>query len=102
MGTAFMLGWGGVYTEIINDIGFMQAPFDRDKILNTLSNLKVGQVLLGARGGQSININVLLDIFRRLEVLMSDFPEIKEIDMNPVFIYSKKAIVLDARIILAN
>ncbi len=102
LGTAFMLGWGGIYTEIIKDISFMQPPFNRDKIKNILSTLKVGQILLGARGGQAMDINVLLDIFCRLEVLMSDFPEIKEIDLNPVFVYSKKVIALDARIILAN
>lgn len=102
LGCAFMLGWGGIYTEIIKDIGFMQAPFDKDKIINILSTLKIGRILLGARGQEALDINILLDIFRRLDSLMNDFPEIKEIDLNPVFVFSKKAIVLDARIILSK
>lgn len=101
LGHALMLGWGGVYTEIIQDAAFALLPISRDKIKLMLASLKIGRVLAGARGFNPSDTAALSDILFKLNLLLHDFPEIKEIDLNPVIVKTKGALILDARIVLS-
>lgn len=101
LGHALMLGWGGIYAEIIQDATFALLPISRDKIKLMLASLKIGRVLAGARGSNASDVAAVSDILFKLNLLLHDFPEIKEIDLNPVVVKERGALILDARIVLS-
>jgi acetyltransferase len=101
LGHALMIGWGGIYTEIIRDAAFGLSPLSRDRINSMIDSLKISKILAGARGAKTADRESLVDIMLRLDALLRDFPDIKEIDLNPVIIREKGALVLDARILLS-
>lgn len=102
LGPALMLGWGGVYAETLGDVTFSLSPITKEKVERMLSSLLVKAVLLGARGGKRADLNALTDILFRLNALLRDFPEIKELDLNPVLAREQGALILDARLSLFN
>lgn len=101
LGRAFMIGWGGIYTETIKDVSFGLLPLNQNKIKRMLSELKVNSVLQGGRGQKSADFIALDKLLFTLERLLSDFPEIKEVDLNPVAVSAKEISILDARFILS-
>ncbi|MDD2680948.1 MAG: acetate--CoA ligase family protein [Patescibacteria group bacterium] len=102
LGHALMLGWGGIYTEIIKDSTFILPPFNKTVIREMFTSLKVNTLLDGARGAKAADKKAVVDILLRLYRLLQDFPQIKEIDLNPVVVYNKGVMVLDAKITLDN
>ncbi len=102
LGPALMLGWGGIYAEVLGDVAFSLSPITRDKVAQMLTSLRVKAVLLGARGTKKADFNALADILFRLDALLRDFPEIKELDLNPVLARAQGALILDARLSLSN
>lgn len=102
LGPALMLGWGGVYAETLGDVAFSLSPITKEKVGRMLSSLQVKAVLLGARGGKKADLDALIDILFRLDALLRDFPEIKELDLNPVLAREQGALILDARLSLFN
>ncbi|MDD3285089.1 MAG: acetate--CoA ligase family protein [Patescibacteria group bacterium] len=101
LGRALMLGWGGIYTEILKDVSFGSMPLNLGKIKGMLSELKVGLILGGSRGHRPADFQSLAKLLFSVERLLSDFPEIKEIDLNPVAVSSTGLRILDARLILS-
>jgi len=102
LGHALMLGWGGIYAEILKDSAFVVPPLDEAAIKKMFSSMKVNAILNGVRGGQRADKKALVNILLRLYCLLRDYPEIKEVDLNPVIAYKKGAMVLDGRITLNN
>jgi acyl-CoA synthetase (NDP forming) len=102
LGPALMLGWGGIYAETLNDVAFGLSPITREKMGQMFASLRVKAVLTGARGGKKADLKALADILLRLDVLLRDFPEIKELDLNPVIARERGALILDARLSLSN
>jgi acetyltransferase len=95
-----MRGWGGIYAETIKDSIFIFPPFNKELIAKMFSALKVDALLNGAHGAKAADKKAVVDILLRLCCLLQDFPQIKEIDLNPVVVYDKGAMVLDANITL--
>ena len=79
------------------------APITRSEALEMIEGLRGSQILKGARGDRPSDIPALVDALLRLSRLLQDFPEIKEIDINPlrVFHEGEGCCALDARVILA-
>jgi acetyltransferase len=102
LGYALMVGWGGIYTETMKDSTFILPAFNKAMIEDMFLKLKVNDLLSGARGAKLADKKSLVDILLRLYKLLQDFPQIKEIDLNPVVVYDKGAMVLDAKITLNN
>jgi len=100
-GHSLMIGWGGIYTETIKDVSFTLLPLTLEKIRRMLSTLSVGKILLGSRGQKPADFQSLVRLLFTLERLLFDFPEIKEIDLNPVAISADGLQILDARLILS-
>lgn len=99
-GHIIMFGLGGTYVEIFKDVKFRAAPitiYDADEMIKGIKSFKM---LSGYRGKPAKDIEALKDILLRISQLITDFPIISEIDLNPVFAFSKGAKVADARIIL--
>ena len=98
-GHLVMFGIGGIYTEVLKDVQFALAPLSLDEGLKMIRNIHASPILEGARGNEGVDIHVLGDYLVRLGCLVTDFPEIDEIDLNPVKGFGSDLFVVDARII---
>ena len=102
-GPLIMFGMGGVTVELYKDVGFGIAPLSAHQAMGMIQQTKAGQLLQGYRGGPVYDVQAVLDTIGRLSQLALDFPEIAEVEINPLLVLSKGqgAKVLDARIIRA-
>ena len=99
-GKLVAFGLGGVLVEVLKDITFRLAPATRDDALSMLDSIQAAEMLKGVRGGEPANREALADIIVKVSQLVSDFPEISELDLNPVFATEKDAIAADVRIVV--
>jgi acetyltransferase len=99
-GPCIMFGLGGVFVEVLKDVVFRIAPISREEGLEMMKEIKGYPILQGVRGEMPADMDSLAEAISRLSQLVYDFPEIKEIDANPIFTYEKGYIAADARIIL--
>jgi len=102
LGNTIMVGLGGIYVEILKDVVFGLNPLTREDVLVMLDSLKSKNILAGARGAKPADREAIVEAVLRLAKLLKDFPEIKEIDINPLLALEegKGAKVLDARIVI--
>ena len=99
-GHLIMFGLGGIYAEVLKDVKFALAPLSQNESLRMIRGIKSYKVLEGVRGEASMDIDVLADNVCRLGRLVSDFPQIKELDLNPIKGTGDKLYAVDARIIV--
>lgn len=85
-GPVIMVGLGGVFVEVLKDVSFGIHPITKDYALDMLNELKSYKVLEGIRGRPKRDIDFIIDVMIRLGVIMEIYPEIKEIDINPLFV----------------
>ncbi len=98
LGHLLMFGLGGIYVEVLKDVIFELTPVTRAEAKEMLSSIKGAPLLEGVRGQAGVNKDAIIEIILRLSQLFSDLPDIKEMDLNPVFAYGDKAVAVDARI----
>jgi acetate---CoA ligase (ADP-forming) len=98
LGHLVMFGIGGIYVEILKDVIFKIAPVTETEAKEMLVSIKASKLLDGVRGDEAINKEAVADIIQRLSRLVTDFPVIKEMDLNPVMAFSDTAYIVDARI----
>ena len=100
MGPVVMLGMGGIYVEILKDVTFRLAPLTNQEANDMISSIKTKKLLDGVRGEKPSDINKLSECIQRLSQLVTDFKEIKELDMNPVLVMEdgEGCKILDVRI----
>jgi acyl-CoA synthetase (NDP forming) len=101
-GSALMFGLGGIFVEVLEDVAFRIAPISRSDAYEMIQEIKAYKILTGVRGRAPVDIDALVDILRKVSDLVIDFPEISQLDLNPVIASSKGAKIVDARIILEN
>jgi len=99
-GPVLMFGLGGVFVEILKDISFRIVPIARRDAKQMIEEIKGYPALQGYRGQEPANIIILEDMLLKLSRLIEQTPEIKELDLNPIFAYADGAVVADARVIL--
>lgn len=99
-GKLVAFGLGGVLVEVLKDITFRLAPVDKNEALSMLDGIQAAEMLKGVRGGDPVNREALADMLVRVSQLISDHPEISELDLNPVFATKDGAIAADVRIVL--
>lgn len=102
LGTLLMIGLGGVYVEVFQDVSFGYAPLSRDYAAFMIERLNSYPILKGVRGHQGYDIESLVEVLGRLSLLVTNHPEITELDINPLLVLPKGrgCRVLDARIML--
>src|SRR6202163_2632250 len=100
-GKLVAFGLGGVLVEVLKDITFRLAPATKEDALSMLDGIQAHDMLKGVRGGDPIDREALADVIVKVSRLFSDFPEIVELDLNPVFATKKDAIAADVRIVVA-
>jgi acetyl coenzyme A synthetase (ADP forming)-like protein len=99
-GKVVIFGLGGVLVEVLKDATFRLAPVDAAAARGMLDDIQAAEVLKGARGAEPADAEALADIIRRLSDLVTDFPRIREFDLNPVFARPDGASAADVRILL--
>ena len=99
-GPVIMLGMGGIYVEVLKDVTFKLAPVTNKEADDMISEIKTQKLLQGVRGEKPSDITKLSECIQRLSQLVTDFKEIKELDMNPVLVMDKGkgCRILDVRI----
>ncbi|MFE3174901.1 acetate--CoA ligase family protein [Amycolatopsis sp. NPDC059090] len=99
-GKIVAFGLGGVLVEVLKDITFRLAPTSTDEALSMVDGIAAAEVLNGVRGGEAVDKAALADIVRRLSQLVTDFPQLAEVDLNPVLATGDGATAVDVRILV--
>ena len=99
-GQTIMFGLGGIFVELLKDVNFRIAPINADDAKEMIMQLKAFPLLNGYRNTPPADIDALIAILCNTSNLIMDYPEIKELDLNPIMAYPKGAKTVDARIIL--
>ena len=100
MGPVIMLGMGGIYVEVLKDVTFKLAPVTDKESDDMIASIKMKKILEGVRGEKPSDKAKLSECIQKLSQLVTDFSEIKELDMNPVLVMEKGkgCKILDVRI----
>jgi acetyltransferase len=95
---------GGIYVETLKDVTFRVAPFSVQEAEAMLNEIRAHALLEGVRGQPPADKNAIVDALLRVCQLVCDFPEILEIDINPLVVYPQNqgAIAIDARLVLGK
>ena len=99
-GPVLLFGMGGIMTEVLKDQAIALPPLNRLLAYRLMKNTRVFQILKGYRNRPAANIELLEEILIRLAQLVTDFPEIEELDVNPLILVGDEACAIDARIIV--
>lgn len=99
-GKLVAFGLGGVLVEVLKDITFRLAPATKQDALSMLDGIQAHEMLKGVRGSDPANRDAIADIIVNVSRLITDFPEIAEMDLNPVFATKSNAIAADVRIVV--
>ncbi|MDP8247195.1 MAG: acetate--CoA ligase family protein [Candidatus Tritonobacter lacicola] len=103
-GPMIMFGLGGIYVEIMKDVSFRIAPLTEDDATEMIRSIKAYPLLCGARGEEPSDIDAIRDALVRVSALAMDFPQIIEMDINPLKVMPKStggAVSIDSRITLS-
>jgi acetyltransferase len=98
-GPVIAFGLGGIYTEVLRDVALRVAPIDRAGADALIRSLRSFPILAGARGQQACDLDALAELVMRVSELPFRYPEIAELDLNPVFAGPNGAVVGDVRVI---
>jgi acetyltransferase len=101
-GPMMMFGMGGVMVEVLKDVSFYLAPLTGEEAKQMLLSTKTYQILKGVRGQEGVDIEAIAEGLQRLSQLVTEFPQIKEMDINPYVVSypGTTPIAVDARISL--
>jgi acetyl coenzyme A synthetase (ADP forming)-like protein len=99
-GKLVAFGMGGVLVEVLKDITFRLAPASSEDALSMLDGIQAAEILRGVRGAKPVDREALASMIQRVSALVADFPEISELDLNPVFATEQGATAADVRVVL--
>jgi acyl-CoA synthetase (NDP forming) len=99
-GQTLMFGLGGIFVELLKDVTFRVAPITQEDAEEMITEVKAYPLLKGYRNTPPADINAIVNVLLSTSKLVMDYPEIKELDLNPIMAYEKGAKTVDARIIL--
>jgi acetyltransferase len=103
-GPMVMFGLGGIYVEVLKDVSFRIAPFSRNEAHEMIAEIRSIDLLRGIRGKAPSDMDGLVDALLRISQLVTDFPEIVELDINPLMVFEAGSGVraIDMRLILSD
>ena len=99
-GPVLMFGLGGIWVEVLKDVSFRIVPLTKNDASEMIKEIKGYPLLQGYRGMDPASISTLEDMLLKLSDFMEKNPEIKEMDLNPIFAYKDGAVAVDARVVL--
>ncbi|HEX9893812.1 MAG TPA: acetate--CoA ligase family protein, partial [Gemmatimonadales bacterium] len=101
-GPLVMFGLGGVLVEVLGDVTFRIAPFGRADARDMVRGIRGVKLLDGVRGAPPVNLTAIEDALLRLAQLAIDFPEIAELDVNPLLATDVGVVAVDGRAMLID
>ncbi len=101
-GPIVLFGLGGIFVEALKDVVWRVAPLSYEEARRMIASIRGARVLQGIRGEKPCDIETVADLLVRLSHMLIDFPQIREIDINPVMVFPEKegARAVDARVLL--
>jgi len=103
-GPLVMVGFGGIFVEVLADVSFRICPISRLDAEEMIADLKGAAILNGARGRKPVSVDAIIDVLLKVGgdngLLMQHADEIKEVDVNPLIVSDSGAVAVDARFIL--
>jgi len=99
-GPVLMFGLGGVLVEVLKDVTFRIVPLSQRDAREMIHDIQGFPVLAGYRGAAPADLEALQHILLTLSAFVAQTPEIKEIDLNPIYAYAQGALAVDARVLL--
>lgn len=99
-GPVVMFGLGGIYIQILKDTTFSIAPVSEREVHNMVEGIRGKRLLTGFRGRKAVSIKKVKEVILKISDLVMTFPEISELDINPLIADSKTATALDIKIVL--
>lgn len=99
-GPVLMFGLGGILVEVLKDVAFRIVPLVKRDAHEMIKEIKGYPVLEGYRGHEPADISFLEDLLLKVSDFVDKNPQIKELDLNPIFAYKNRAVAVDARVIL--
>jgi acetate---CoA ligase (ADP-forming) subunit beta len=100
-GPVIMFGLGGILVEVLKDVSFRLVPLTRMDAAEMIREIKGFVLLQGFRGQDPVNIPYLEELLVKISDFIEKNPQIKELDLNPLFAYKDSIVAVDARIVLA-
>jgi acetyl coenzyme A synthetase (ADP forming)-like protein len=102
-GPLVAFGLGGIYVEALKDVAFRVAPFSRQEAGEMIREIRSYPLLEGVRGEPAADHDAMVDALLRISRLVTDFPEIVELDINPLMVFEegRGAVAIDMRLVLA-
>jgi acetyl coenzyme A synthetase (ADP forming)-like protein len=88
-GPMVMFGIGGIYVEVLKDVSFRIAPFSQQDAMEMISEIRAADLLYGVRGQEGSDIQAIVDTLLRVSQLVTDFPAIVEMDINPLVVFTE-------------
>jgi acetyl-CoA synthetase (ADP-forming) len=101
-GPCVMFGLGGIFTEILKDTAFRVAPLSEADAESMLDELRAKGILDEFRGSPAVDRSSLASALVRLGSLAMEYPEIAEIDINPIIVCGNKPVAVDALVVLSR
>jgi len=101
-GPVMMFGLGGIMVEVLKDVSFRLVPLEDKDATQMINEIKGRPVLEGVRGQPPADIEALKSTILKVSQFVEQNPEIRELDLNPVFAYPDGAIAVDARIVVSE
>lgn len=99
-GPVIMFGLGGILVELLKDVSFRIVPVTKRDAAEMVREIKGYPLLQGYRGQEPADIPALEDLLVKVSQFVEQSPQIKELDLNPIFAYKDKVVAVDARVIL--
>ena len=101
-GPVLMFGLGGILVEILKDVSFRIVPLVKRDAAEMIRDIKGYPLLEGYRGSEAVDVGNLENLILKVSDYVEKTPDIKELDLNPVFAYSDGAVAVDARVVLED
>ncbi|HKN51077.1 MAG TPA: acetate--CoA ligase family protein [Amycolatopsis sp.] len=99
-GKIVAFGLGGVLVEVLKDVTFRLAPTSEEDALSMLDGIQAAEILRGVRGAEPVDRTALAGVIVALSELVADFPQLSEVDLNPVLATVQGATAVDVRILV--
>jgi acyl-CoA synthetase (NDP forming) len=99
-GQVLMFGLGGIWVEVLKDVSFRIVPLTQKDAASLIREIKGYPLLEGRRGREGADVSILEEALLGLSAFVEKYPEIKELDLNPIFAYPDGYLAVDARVIL--
>ncbi|MFH1749229.1 MAG: acetate--CoA ligase family protein [Planctomycetota bacterium] len=100
LGHTIMFGLGGIYVEVLKDVSFRLTPVAAHEARQMIESLQIYPLLSGTRGQSGVDLAMLAEIIQRVSQMLMDNPEIRELDINPIFAFGDGAKAVDVRVLL--